>query len=67
MDELRTRKKENEAYFHTHPQANTYWKDYVCIGKQGEIKAPETIANALKRICYNNGCKRTIVNIQTIL
>ena len=33
MDELRTRKKENEAYFHTQPQANTYWKDYVCIGK----------------------------------
>lgn len=33
MDELGTRKKENEAYFHTHPQANTYWKDYVCIGK----------------------------------
>ena len=55
MKELAERQKQNAYFFKTHPQADTKWKDYVCIGKGGQIKNSATTSEALKRICRSLG------------
>lgn len=55
IKELMLRKKENELFFKSHPQARKYWKNYVCIGRGGEIKSPNTLTEGIKRICAQNG------------
>ena len=55
MTELIERKKQNNYFFETHSQADTKWRDYICIGKGGQIKNSNTTAEALKRICRSLG------------
>lgn len=55
MTELAERKKQNEYFFKTHPEADTKWKNYVCIGVGGQIKNSNTTSGALKRICRSMG------------
>ena len=55
MEELRRRKELNAYYFQTHPEAVQYWKNYVCIGLNGELISNKTVTLGLYKLCKKNG------------
>lgn len=55
IEELKIRKCQNTDFFKKNPGSSKKWKQYVCIGKNGNIKSSNTIGNAVKRICRNAG------------
>lgn len=55
IEELKIRKCQNTDFFKKNPGSSKKWKQYVCIGKNGNIKSSSTIGNAVKRICRNAG------------
>ena len=54
-DELYRRREKNKQYFKTHPNAVSYWRNYICIGFGGELISSKTVTEGLYKICKKNG------------
>ena len=48
VDELYRRREKNKQYFKTHPNAVSYWRNYICIGFGGELISSKTVTEGLK-------------------
>ena len=55
VDELYRRREKNKQYFKTHPNAVSYWRNYICIGFGGELISSKTVTEGLYKICKKNG------------
>ena len=51
VDELYRRREKNKQYFKTHPNAVSYWRNYICIGFGGELISSKTVTEGLYKIC----------------
>ena len=59
-DELYRRREKNKQYFKTHPNAVSYWRNYICIGFGGELISSKTVTEGLYKICKKKWLTKNI-------
>lgn len=60
VDELYRRREKNKQYFKTHPNAVSYWRNYICIGFGGELISSKTVTEGLYKICKKKWLTKNI-------